>query len=379
MQSRYVITIYMRNLQFGWFHSIIIAIYVILLQSCSVITVFLAYMAKKLLDQVRDVIRRKHYSLQTERSYIHWIKRYIFFHAKRHPKGMGKEEIEQFLTSLAHKKYSPVSQNQAFSALIFLYNQVLDISMREQNIQSLRAQPRKRIPIVLSTSEVDRILSKLTNPTHYLLVSLLYGCGLRINELLNLRIQHLDFDHLSVSIFDSKSLQDRTVPMPEKLISLLREQTLTVKRLHQKDLENGFGNVYLPGRILKKYPKAATQYRWQYLFPASRISTDPRSGIRRRHHYYPTNIGRAIRKACDNASITKRVTAHTFRHSYATHLLQYGIDIRTIQELLGHKDVSTTMIYTHAIRQLNNKAMISPLDINQSSKANSQAIHSGFN
>ena len=323
-------------------------------------------MAKKLIDQVRDVIRVKHYSLQTERSYIQWIKRYIIFHAKRHPKEMGKIEIEQFLTSLAHSKVSSTTQNQAFNALMFLYNQVLDISMKDQNIQALRAKRRERIPLVLSIKEVDLILATITNTTQHLAISLIYGCGLRIKELLNLRIQHLDFAYSSILVRDTKSLSDRTVPMPQKLKIALKEQVIAVERLHQQDLANGYGSVYLPDGLARKYPNAATDFKWQYLFPANLISTDPRSGIQRRHHYHPTNISRAINKASKLSGITKKVTAHTFRHSYATHLLQHGADIRTIQELLGHKDISTTMIYTHVVRQLNNHDAISPLDFARS-------------
>lgn len=323
-------------------------------------------MAKKLLDQVRDVIRTKHYSYQTERSYIQWIKRYIYFHAKRHPKDMGKIEIEQFLTSLAHEKVSSTTQNQAFNALIFLYNQVLDISMKDQNIQALRAKRRERIPIVLSINEVDQILANLHNPVHHLAISLLYGCGLRLNELLNLRILHLDFAHSTIHIMDGKSLTDRIVPMPQKLTLALRKQTEVVERLHRQDLSDGFGSVSLPHALEKKYPNAATEFKWQFLFPANSISTDPRSGVKRRHHYYPSNISKAIKSATKKCNIHKKVSSHTFRHSYATHLLQHGTDIRTIQQLLGHKDISTTMIYTHVVQQLSDKSAISPLDFQRS-------------
>ena len=327
-------------------------------------------MAKKLLDEVRDVIRTKHYSLQTERSYIHWIKRYIFFHTKRHPKDLGKLEIEQFLTSLAQNKVSSTTQNQAFNALMFLYNQVLNISMKNQNIQALRAKRRERIPTVLSIAEVELILGCLSNTTQYLAVSLLYGCGLRLNEMLSLRVLHLDFAHSTVHIMDGKSLTDRTVPMPLKLTSNLQNQIEHVNRIHQQDLRDGFGSVYLPNALSKKYPNASTDFKWQYLFPASSISSDPRTGIKRRHHYYPTNVSKAIKNATEKSQINKKISAHTFRHSYATHLLQHGTDIRTIQELLGHKDVSTTMIYTHVVRQLNNHAAISPLDFEQKSTFN---------
>lgn len=335
-------------------------------------------MAKKLLDQVRDVIRTKHYSLQTERSYTSWIKRFILFHAKQHPKDMGKLEIEQFLTSLAHNKVSSTTQNQAFNALMFLYNQVLDISMKDENIQSLRAKRRERIPVVLSVEEVDLILNSLGNTTQYLAISLLYGCGLRLKELLNLRILHLDFAYSTIHIMDSKSLTDRTVPMPVKLTANLHTQIEHVERIHQQDLVDGYGSVYLPSALAKKYPSAAREFKWQYLFPASTISTDPRTGIKRRHHYYPSNISKAIKAAAKKCNINKKISAHTFRHSYATHLLQHGTDIRMIQELLGHKDVSTTMIYTHVVRQLNNHAAMSPLDFDRCSSASNSAKYSNL-
>ena len=320
------------------------------------------YMANKLLDLTREVIRRKHYSYQTEKTYTHWIKRFILFHHKRHPSEMGKLEIEQFLTSLAHNNLSPSSQNQAFNAILFLYNNVLKISMEGQNIQALRAKQRDRIPVVLSIKEVNLILAEVNNSTHLLMLSLLYGCGLRINELLQLRLLHVDFEHHSIHVMDSKSLTDRVVPMPRKLIDDLHHQIKKVKRLHQKDLSEGAGSVYLPNALAKKMPAAEFETKWQFLFPSMVLSSDPRSGIRRRHHLYSTNIGSAITRAVKRANIYKRVTAHTFRHSYATHLLQHGTDIRTIQTLLGHKDISTTMLYTHIVRELSDQTVISPLD-----------------
>lgn len=319
-------------------------------------------MGKKLLDQVREVIRLKHYSYQTEKTYVHWAKRFILFHKKRHPTDMGKIEIEQFLSFLANQGVAPSTQNQAFNALIFLYNQVLHISMQGQNIQALRAKRKERIPTVLSTEEVQTILSAIKNPKYHLAISLLYGCGLRISELVNLRIMNLDFDYETVHIIDSKSPQDRTVPMPVKLLNALKAQVSTVQRVHDQDLLKGFGGVYLPYALAKKYPHAEQEFKWQFLFPSSKISADPKTGEMRRHHTYPTNISRAIKTATATTNIHKKISAHTFRHSYATHLLQHGIDIRTIQTLLGHKDISTTMIYTHVVRQLSDKGAISPLD-----------------
>ena len=276
---------------------------------------------------------------------------------------MGKNEIEQFLTHLAHEKVAATTQNQAFNALMFLYNQVLLISMEGQNIKALRAKQRERIPVVLSKEEVLQILDAVKSPIHYLAISLLYGCGLRMKELLSLRILHLDFAHTTLYVMDSKSLQDRIVPMPKTLVTSLKAQVEQVKRLHESDLRVGYGSVYLPGALHKKYPNAEHEFKWQYLFPAAKISTDPRSGKQQRHHFYPTNISRAIKAATARANINKKVSAHTFRHSYATHLLQSGLDIRSIQALLGHKDISTTMIYTHVVKRLNTATIQSPLDM----------------
>ena len=264
---------------------------------------------QKLLDIVRDKIRFKHYSYSTERTYVHWIKSYILFHHKKHPVEMGKDEIESYLTKLAVKdKVSPTTQNQAFSALLFLYKEVLGIDMSEWNIQALRAQERKHIPVVLSKDEVQKVLRNV--PAEYtLIVHLMYGCGLRMNEALNLRIKDIDFGFDKIYIWDSKSLKDRTIPLPQKLKSQLLEQIEKVQEVHQTDLENGYGSVYIPYALAKKYPIAKYETKWQFLFPMKNIATDPRTKEKR-------------------------------RHSYATHLLQAGIDLRSIQELLGHKLIS---------------------------------------
>ena len=319
-------------------------------------------MAKKLLDIMRDKIRFKHYSIKTEQSYIGWAKRYILFHNKRHPKDMGKLEIEQFLTHLATKlKVSPTTQNQAFNALLFLYEQVLDISLKDQNIQALRAQQRKHIPVVLTKDEVQTIIVNMKG-IYQLMVKFMYGCGLRMSEVQNIRIKDIDFGFDKIYIWDSKSLKDRILPLPLKVKDELKVQVEKVKELHNKDLEDGYGSVYIPYALERKYPKSKYETKWQYVFPMGKISTDPRSGEKRRHHILDATLSRNIKSAVSKSNIDKRVTSHIFRHSYATHLLQAGIDLRSIQELLGHKSVETTMIYTHVVAEMNKSKVVSPLD-----------------
>jgi len=317
---------------------------------------------KKLLDCVRDKIRVKHYSISTEKTYVHWIKCYILFHDKKHPNEMGKDEIEQYLTSLAVKnKVSPATQNQAISAILFLYREVLGVDMSEWDIQALRAKERKHIPAVLSKEEVEEVISGI-NGVYKLMTSLMYGCGLRMSELLSLRVKDIDFSFDKVCIWDSKSLKERTLPLPQKLKTKLLAQVNVVKDLHVKDLADGYGSVYMPYAFEKKYPKANKEIKWQFLFPMSKVSQNQRSKTIRRHHIHPQTLGRNIKKAALKANLDKRVTSHIFRHSYATHLLQAGIDLKTIQELLGHRSVETTMIYTHVVSQINKNKVLSPLD-----------------
>jgi len=317
---------------------------------------------KKLLDIVRDKIRFKHYSYSTERTYLHWIKQYIFFHNLKHPIEMAKSEIEQYLTFLATKKrVSPTTQNQAFNAILFLYREVLGTDVTQWNIQALRAQERKHIPVVLTKEEVKNILQNL-NGIYKLIVTLMYGCGLRMNEVLNIRLKDIDFGFNKLYIWDSKSLKDRTLPLPIKLKDELMVQVKRVEEIHEHDIRDGFGSVFLPFAYEKKYPNAKNETKWQYLFPMNNLSKDPRTKIKRRHHIHPQTLTRNIKNATIKLQLHKRVTSHIFRHSYATHLLQAGIDLRTIQELLGHKSVETTMIYTHIVSELNKAKVVSPLD-----------------
>ena len=320
-------------------------------------------MPKKLLDRLSDKIKVMHYSPKTEASYVSWVRRFILFHKKQHPQDMGKIEIEAFLTHLAvNKKVSPTTQNQAFHALLFLYEHVLNINLKEQNIQALRAKQRIRIPVVLTIQEVEEILLQLSG-IYLLIMKTLYGCGLRLNEVLNIRVKDVDFGFNNIIIWDSKSLADRSVPIPKTAKDELLMQVKHVERTHALDLKNGFGSVFLPNALEKKYPNAKYETKWQYLFPMANVSKDPKSNIIRRHHILESTLARNLKKAVINSGIHKKVTTHTFRHSYATHLLQHGLDIRTIQDLMGHKDLNTTMIYTHVIKDLNKDKLVSPLDL----------------
>ena len=315
----------------------------------------------KLLDQVREVMRLKHYSIRTERSYCDWIRRYIKFHGMRCREDLngGEAKIEQFLSDLAvNGQVSASTQNQAFNALLFLYREILHQTL--ENIQAVRADRPVRVPTVLTPEEVGRVIAAMSG-TPQLVVKLLYGSGLRLMEGLRLRVQDLDFEMKQLTVRDGKGAKDRFTVLADGVIPLLREHLAGVKLTHEEDLAAGYGAVYLPGALDRKYPNAAREWGWQYVFPARDLSTDPRTGVTRRHHLDEATINKAIKAAVARVGIAKRVSSHTFRHSFATALLQRGSDIRTIQELLGHNDVSTTMIYTHVIRQ-GGSGTKSPLD-----------------
>jgi integron integrase len=317
-------------------------------------------MAKKLLDQLSDTLRTKHYSYRTEEAYTDWVRRYILFHQKQHPATMGAEQIRSFLTHLATERSVAAStQNQALSAILFFYREVLHQEI--EPILLTGAKRPERLPSVLSREEAVGILNQL-NGTHKLMAQLLYGSGLRLMECVRLRVKDLDFHYKTVTVRDGKGEKDRVTPMPDSLIPQLQRQVERVRLLHDEDLAAGFGRVYLPSALEVKYPNAASELVWQYLFPAQKYSLDPRSpNVMRRHHLEPSGLQRSVKDAARKAGNPKRVTCHTFRHSFATHLLQSGHDIRTVQELLGHKDVRTTMIYTHVL-QRGGLAVKSPLD-----------------
>jgi integron integrase len=304
----------------------------------------------KLLDHVREVIRRKHYSIRTEQAYCDWIKRFILFHDKRHPAEMADLEITQFLTHLAvNQNVAAATQNQALSALLFLYREVL-----EQEIGWLdrveRAKKPARLPVVLTRAEVREIFSHLHGTTK-LMAGLLYGSGLRLMECVRLRVKDIDFGYLKITVRDTKGGKDRVTMLPTNLAQAIQRHLLKRRSQHEQDLADGFGNVYLPHALARKYPNASRQWMWQYVFASTRISVDPRSGEKQRHHIAESILQRAVKEAVSRAGVDKPATCHTLRHSFATHLLERGYDIRTVQELLGHKDVSTTMIYTHVLNR----------------------------
>jgi integron integrase len=314
----------------------------------------------RLLDQVREQIRLRHYSIRTEQAYVSWIKRYILFHDKKHPKDMDKAEIEAFLTYLAKDlNVSSSTQNQAFNALLFLYNQVLHKSL-DDKINAIRAKKPRRLPTVMTNEEAMKVVKGLSG-SNKLMAKLLYGSGLRLMECLRLCVKDIDFGMNQIMVRDGKGKIDRITVLPERAKFEIIEHLERVKTVHEKDLSQGYGKVYLPYALARKYPNANRDWGWQYVFPSKSLSKDPRTGEIRRHHIHENSLQKAVKKAVRLARIIKPVSCHTFRHSFATHLLEDGYDIRTVQELLGHKDVSTTMIYTHVLKK-GGKSVRSPID-----------------
>lgn len=313
-----------------------------------------------LLEQVRQTIRLKHYSIRTEEAYVQFIKRFILFHHKRHPLEMGADEIRQYLSYLANVgQVAASTQNQALSALLFLYREVLNVEL--PFIEGIeRAKRPVRVPVVLTHEECKKILSHLSG-IHKLMAELLYGSGLRLMEAVRLRVKDIDFGYKQITIRDGKGEKDRRTVLPVSLIEPLQHQLTRSKLLHQEDLQRGYGRVYLPYALERKYPNASSEWAWQWVFPANNLSVDPRSAKTRRHHASEDMLQAAVKRAVAKAGVAKRVSCHTFRHSFATHMLENGYDIRTVQELLGHANVKTTQIYTHVLNR-GGHGVKSPLD-----------------
>lgn len=304
--------------------------------------------SERLMDQVREVLRYYHYAIKTEKAYTHWILQYIRFNELKHPRDMGKHEVERFLSHLAiNRNVAAATQNQALNALLFLYKEVLHLPF-EENIKPARSTKEARLPTVLSRNEIKRLFKQMDGE-HRLMARIMYSAGLRLMEVLRLRIFDLDFDNKRIVIHDGKGGKDRTTFFPHLLHNPVKKHLTRVRALHEQDLSQGYGEVYLPNALAKKYRGAATSWEWQYLFPATKRSIDPRSGVTRRHHMHKSSLQRAIYAARRSAGITKRASCHTLRHSFATHALEDGINIRKLQTLLGHKDVKTTEIYTHVM------------------------------
>jgi len=304
----------------------------------------------KLMDQLHEALRSRHYSRRTEKTYCNWVKRFIYFHNVRHPAEMAEPEINAFLTHLAVKeKVSASTQNQALSALLFLYRHVIGRKVGDLG-EVIRARKPKRLPVVMTSNEVKAVLSYLTSDK-LLMASLMYGTGLRLMECLRLRVQDIDFSRNEITVRDGKGGKDRVTMLPESLKAALQEQLKRVKAFHEQDLAQGWGRVPLPGALDRKYPNASSDWRWQWIFPQGNHWKNTKTGEEGRHHIDESLVQKAVRDAVVKAGLTKRATCHTFRHSFATHLLEGGYDIRTVQELLGHSDVKTTMIYTHVLNR----------------------------
>lgn len=307
-------------------------------------------------------IRSRHYSIRTEKTYLGWFLRYVAFHDMQDPAGLSEEHVARFLEHLVvDRKVAGSTQGQALSALVFFYKRVLEREMSDQ-IEFAHSRKPRRLPVVLNRGEIRQLFDHIENPTQLLMANLLYGCGMRLMECIRLRVLDVDFGYQQILVRDAKGRKDRVVPIPQKLLDGLKRQIDKVRELHAEDLEEGYGRVYMPDALARKYPNAGSELRWQFVFPSTKLSTDPRSGAARRHHVHETGLQKHIKTASDRAGITKRVNCHALRHSFATHLLESGYDIRTVQELLGHADVSTTMIYTHVLNKPG-VSVISPLDM----------------
>lgn len=314
----------------------------------------------KLMDQMRHALQVRHYSARTEQAYVLWSRRFIMYHGMRHPADMGEDEINAFLTHLAVEKHvSASTQNQALSAVLFLYRHVLDRPLGDLG-EVVRARRPSHLPVVLTRDEVRAVLTQLDGATH-LMATLMYGGGLRLSECLRLRVQDIDFGRHELVVRDGKGGKDRVTTLPEKAIPALRQQLERARVVHEADIADGWGFVVLPTALERKYPNAAREWRWQWVFPQERRWRNPQTGEQGRHHVHATVLQRAVKEAVSRAGVVKRAGCHTFRHSFATHLLDDGYDIRTIQELLGHKDLRTTMIYTHVLNR-GGRGVRSPLD-----------------
>lgn len=314
----------------------------------------------RLLDAARETIRRLHYSYRTEETYLQWMKRFILFSGKRHPRELGASEVTAFLSHLAvERRVGAATQNQALAALLFLYKEVLAEPLPWLD-DIVRAKRPVRRPSVLTAAETHKLLSQLQG-TKWLMASLLYGAGLRLRECLTLRVKDVDFGYSQILVRDGKGGKDRVTILPGPVVQPLQAHLLRVKALHEQDVAEGYGDVELPDAISRKYPRAPYEWGWKFIFPSHKRSVDPRTGVIRRHHVYEYYLIRGVKSAARTAGITKHVSCHTLRHSFATHLLENGYDIRTVQELLGHSDVSTTMIYTHVLNK-GGRGVRSPLE-----------------
>jgi len=317
--------------------------------------------APRLLVQVREAIRRRNYSYRTEEAYVQWIRRFIYFSGKRHPLELGAAEVTAFLNHLASERdVAAATQNQALSALLFLYKEVLRQPLPWLDALD-RAKRPARLPTVLTQAEVRRLLDAMRG-TRWLMASLLYGAGLRLTECLKLRVKDIDFGYRQIMVRDAKGAKDRVTMLPRSTVEPLKRQLAVAKAMHEADVAAGVGEVELPHALARKYPRAPFQWAWKFVFPSHKLSTDPRSGVLRRHHLYDNYLARGVKEAARAARIDKPVSCHTLRHSFATHLIEAGYDIRTVQELLGHAEVSTTMVYTHVLNR-GGRGVASPLDL----------------